>query len=125
MATEKSRDDNRAPRETRGEDLTRRFGVTITQRPQVQIRPRDKATLQVAGRPQTLHQSTEIAAVRHRSSHSSALRQLSDDRRLVVSEPLGDLRAPRREVLGSAHVVIGGGAEQNAASSLVALRGPP
>jgi glutamine amidotransferase len=64
------------------------------------------------GRSRTLYHSTDIATLRHQYPENTTLHQLSDDARLVVSEPLGDLRGAWREVPESSCVMIRGGAEE-------------
>ncbi|HEX8970207.1 class II glutamine amidotransferase [Oryzihumus sp.] len=63
------------------------------------------------GRSRTLFHSTDISTLRHQYPDNPALHELSDDARLVVSEPLGDLRGAWREVPESSCITIGGGHE--------------
>lgn len=63
------------------------------------------------GRSRTLFHSTDISTLRHQYPDNPALHELSDDARLVVSEPLGDLRGAWREVPESSCITIGGGRE--------------
>jgi predicted glutamine amidotransferase len=74
------------------------------------------------GRSRTLYHNTDIATLRHQYPDNPALHTLSDDTRLVVSEPLGSLRGAWREVPESACVVVRGGTEQILAFSPVAPR---
>jgi glutamine amidotransferase len=64
------------------------------------------------GRSRTLYHSTDVATLRQQYPDNPTLHQLSDDTRLVVSEPLGDLRGAWREVPESTCVVVRGGAEE-------------
>jgi glutamine amidotransferase len=64
------------------------------------------------GRSRSLFHSTEVATLRHQYPDNPVLHQLSDDARLVVSEPLGDLRGAWREVPEATCVVIRGGQEE-------------
>ena len=64
------------------------------------------------GRSRSLFHSTDISTLRHQYPDNPALHELSDDARLVVSEPLGDLRGAWREVPESSCVTIGGGREE-------------
>ena len=64
------------------------------------------------GRSRTLYHSTDIATLRQQHPDNPALHELSEDARLVVSEPLGGLRGAWREVPESTCVVIRGGTEE-------------
>ena len=64
------------------------------------------------GRSRTLFHSTDLRTLRHQYPDNPALHQLSDDTRLVVSEPLGDLRGAWREVPEASYVVVRGGSEE-------------
>ena len=64
------------------------------------------------GRPRSLYHSTDVVTLRRQYPDSPALRGLSDDARLVVSEPLGDLRGAWREVPPSTCVAIRAGTEE-------------
>jgi predicted glutamine amidotransferase len=61
------------------------------------------------GRSRSLFHSTDISTLRHQYPDNPALHDLSDDARLIVSEPLGDLRGAWREVPESTCVTIRGG----------------
>jgi predicted glutamine amidotransferase len=63
------------------------------------------------GRSRSLFHSTDVATLRHQHPDNPVLHGLSDDTRLVVSEPLGDLRGAWREVPESTCVMVSGGAE--------------
>jgi glutamine amidotransferase len=60
----------------------------------------------------SLFHSTDVSTLRHQYPDNPQLHQVSDDARLVVSEPLGDLRGAWREVPESACVVIRGSSEE-------------
>jgi glutamine amidotransferase len=64
------------------------------------------------GRSRTLYHSTDVATLRHQYPDNPALHVLSDDARLVVSEPLGSLRGAWREVPEATCVIIRGGREE-------------
>ena len=53
-----------------------------------------------------------ISTLRAQYPDKPVLHQLSDDARLVVSEPLGDLHGAWREVPESTYVVVRGGREE-------------
>ena len=55
--------------------------------------------------------STDVATLRTQYPDNPVLHELSDDARLVVSEPLGDLRGAWREVPESTWLTISGGSE--------------
>ena len=59
----------------------------------------------------SLFHSTDISTLRAQYPDNPELHELSDDARLVVSEPLGDLRGAWREVPESSCVVVHGGGE--------------
>lgn len=61
------------------------------------------------GRSRSLFHSTEVATLRQQYPDVPQLNLLSDDARLVVSEPLGDLRGAWREVPEASYVEIRGG----------------
>ena len=64
------------------------------------------------GRSRSLFHSTDISTLREQHPDLPLLHGLSDDTRLVVSEPLGDLRGAWREVPEATCVVVRGGSEQ-------------
>jgi len=59
----------------------------------------------------TLFHSTDVATLKHQYPDNPQLHELSDDARLVVSEPLGDLRGAWREVPEASYVVVHGAGE--------------
>ncbi len=63
------------------------------------------------GRSRSLFHSADISTLRHQYPDNPTLHDLSDDTRLVVSEPLGDLRGAWREVPESTCLVVHGGGE--------------
>ena len=63
------------------------------------------------GRSRSLFHSTDVSTLRHQYPDNPELHDLSDDARLIVSEPLGDLRGAWREVPESTCVAIRGGDE--------------
>jgi glutamine amidotransferase len=64
------------------------------------------------GRSRSLFHSTDVSTLRHQYPDNPMLHELGDDTRLVVSEPLGDLRGAWREVPESTCLVIRGGTEE-------------
>ena len=64
------------------------------------------------GRSRSLFHSTDVATLRHQYPDMPELHLLSDDARLVVSEPLRDLRGAWREVPEASCVEIRGGEEK-------------
>ncbi len=64
------------------------------------------------GLSRSLFHSTDVSTLKHQYPDNPALHQLSDDARLVVSEPLGDLRGAWREVPESTCVMIASGHEE-------------
>ena len=64
------------------------------------------------GRSRSLFHSTDVSTLRHQYPDNPVLHELSDDARLVVSEPLGDLRGAWREVPESSCVIVRGAEEE-------------
>ena len=64
------------------------------------------------GRSRSLFHSTDVATLRQQYPDNPLLRDVSDDARLVVSEPLGDLRGAWREIPESTCVVIRHGEQE-------------
>ncbi|WP_182113743.1 MULTISPECIES: class II glutamine amidotransferase [unclassified Actinotalea] len=64
------------------------------------------------GRSRTLFRNADISALRQHYPHSRALRGVPDDARLVVSEPLGDLRGAWLEVPEATCLVVDGRDEE-------------
>ena len=64
------------------------------------------------GRSRSLFHNTDISALRAQYPDNPVLHRLSDDARLVVSEPLGDLKGAWREVPESTCVVVRHGREE-------------
>ena len=60
----------------------------------------------------TLYHSVDVSTLREQYPDNPTLHGLSDDARLVVSEPLGDLRGAWREVPEASCVAIHGGTEE-------------
>ena len=60
------------------------------------------------GRSRSLFRSTDISALRALHPTHELLQELSDDARLVVSEPLGDLEGAWQEVSEASYLVIRG-----------------
>lgn len=64
------------------------------------------------GRSRSLFRNRDVAALRSQYPDNPTLHGLSDDTRLVVSEPLGDLRGAWLEVPESTYLVVDGGQEE-------------
>jgi glutamine amidotransferase len=64
------------------------------------------------GRSRTLFHSTDVSTLRVQYPDNPLLRDLSDDARLVVSEPLGGLQGAWREIPESSCVVIKNGEQE-------------
>jgi glutamine amidotransferase len=64
-----------------------------------------------ARQSRSLFHSTDMATLRHQYPDNPVLHDLSDDARLVVSEPLGDLQGAWREVPESSYVAVHGAGE--------------
>ena len=64
------------------------------------------------GRSRSLFQSTDISTLRHQYPDNPLLHDLSDETRLVVSEPLGDLRGAWREVPEASSVTVHGAEDE-------------
>jgi glutamine amidotransferase len=64
------------------------------------------------GRSRSLFRSTDVSTLRLQYPDNPVLHELSEDARLVVSEPLGDLRGAWREVPESTCLVVHGGGEE-------------
>jgi predicted glutamine amidotransferase len=61
------------------------------------------------GRSRSLFHSTDVSRLREQHPDNPMLRELSDDARLVVSEPLGGLRGAWQEVPESSWILVHGG----------------
>ncbi len=64
------------------------------------------------GRSRTLYHSADVSTLRHQYPDNPVLHELSEDARIVVSEPLSDLRGAWREVPEGTCVVIAEGHEE-------------
>jgi predicted glutamine amidotransferase len=64
------------------------------------------------GRSRSLFHSTDVSTLRDQYPDNPVLHVVSDDARLIVSEPLGDLHGAWREVPESTSVVVRGGEEE-------------
>jgi predicted glutamine amidotransferase len=64
------------------------------------------------GRSRSLFHSTDISTLRHQYPDNPVLHNLSDQTRVVVSEPLGDLKGAWREVPEATCLVISEGREE-------------
>jgi glutamine amidotransferase len=64
------------------------------------------------GRSRSLFHNADVATLREQYPDNPILQRVSDDARMVVSEPLGSLRGAWREVPESTYVVVRDGAEE-------------
>jgi glutamine amidotransferase len=64
------------------------------------------------GRSRSLFHSTDVSTLRDQYPDNPVLHDLSDDARLVVSEPLGDLQGAWREVPEASCLIVHGGQEE-------------
>jgi glutamine amidotransferase len=64
------------------------------------------------GRSRSLFRNRDVAVLRSQYPDNPVLHGLSDDTRLVVSEPLGDLRGAWLEVPESSYLVVVDGQEE-------------
>ncbi|QHT57827.1 class II glutamine amidotransferase [Cellulomonas sp. H30R-01] len=64
------------------------------------------------GRSRSLFRNRDVAVLRHQYPDNPVLHDLSDETRIVVSEPLGDLRGAWLEVPESSCLVVDGGEEE-------------
>ena len=64
------------------------------------------------GRPATLFHSVNVATLRQQFPESPILHELSDDSRLIVSEPFAGLEGAWQEVPESSYAIVGGGEDQ-------------
>ena len=71
----------------------------------------------------SLFHSADISTLRHQYPDNPVLHELSDDARLVVSEPLGDLKGAWHEVPESSCVVVQGATYETHPFAPVAVRG--
>jgi predicted glutamine amidotransferase len=97
------------------EDAAQRHGVPFPM--QMTVATTDGETLygfrySTEGRSRTLFHSTDVSTLREQYPDNPMLHRLSVDARLVVSEPIGDLRGAWREVPESTCVVIRNGGEE-------------
>jgi len=75
------------------------------------------------GRSRSLFHNADVATLRLQYPDNPVLHGLSDDARLVVSEPLGDLRGAWREVPESTCLIVKGGREERQDFSPTPARG--
>lgn len=64
------------------------------------------------GRSRSLFHNQDVSVLRQQYPDNPVLHRLSDDTRIVVSEPLGDLKGAWLEVPESSYVVVGGGEQE-------------
>jgi hypothetical protein len=72
------------------------------------------------GRSRSLYYSTDVRALREQHPELPVLREVSDESRIIVSEPLGDLEGAWNEVPESSYGVIHEGNDELHASQPVA-----
>jgi glutamine amidotransferase len=93
------------------EDVGRRHGVEFPVQMTVATTDGDTTwafRYSSEGRSRTLFQSTDISTLREQYPDHPLLHGLSDDTRVVVSEPLGDLRGAWREIPESSSITVHG-----------------
>ncbi len=64
------------------------------------------------GRSRSLFHNQDVSVLRHQYPDNPVLHSLADDTRIVVSEPLGDLKGAWLEVPESSYLVVGGGTQE-------------
>jgi glutamine amidotransferase len=94
------------------EETARRHGITFPV--QMTVATTDGETTWAfryssEGRSRSLFHNTDVTTLREQHPDNPMLRELSDDARLVVSEPLGGLRGAWREVPEATCIVVRGG----------------
>ncbi len=97
------------------EEVARRHQVAFPM--QMTVATTDGATIWAfryssEGRSRSLFHSTDVSTLREQYPDNEVLHRLSVDSRLVVSEPLGDLRGAWREVPESSCLIVTGGTEK-------------
>ena len=97
------------------EDVARRHGVDFPM--QGTIATTDGEQLWAfryssEGRSRSLFHNQDVAVLRHQYPDNPVLHNLSEDTRIVVSEPLGDLKGAWLEVPESTCLIIGGGHQE-------------
>ena len=93
------------------EDVGRRHGVEFPVQMTVATTDGDTTwafRYSSEGRSRTLFQSTDISTLREQYPDNPLLHGLSDDTRVVVSEPLGDLKGAWREIPESSSLTVHG-----------------
>ncbi|MGY1779822.1 class II glutamine amidotransferase [Geodermatophilus sp. SYSU D01036] len=97
------------------EEVGRRHGIDFPV--QMTVITTDGETLwafrySTEGRSRSLFTSTDVSTLRAQYPDNPLLRRVTDDARLIVSEPLGDLRGAWHEVPESSCVVVRGGRQE-------------
>ena len=97
------------------EEVARRHGVPFPM--QGTIATTDGATTWAfryssEGRSRSLFHSTDVSTLKHQYPENPELHLLSDDARIIVSEPLGELRGAWREVPEASCLVVHAGEEK-------------
>ena len=93
------------------EDVARRHGIDLPVQMTVATTDGDSTwafRYSSEGRSRSLFQSADVSTLRSQYPDHHLLHDLSDETRLVVSEPLGDLRGAWHEVPESSYVVVHG-----------------
>ena len=94
------------------EDVGRRHGIDLPVQMTVATTDGDTTwafRYSSEGRSRSLFQSADVSTLRAQYPDHEVLHELSDDTRLVVSEPLGDLRGAWHEVPESSYLIVRGG----------------
>ncbi|MDM7856426.1 class II glutamine amidotransferase [Cellulomonas alba] len=97
------------------EDVARRRGVPFPMQGTVAVTDGDRVwaiRYSSEGRSRSLFHNQDVAVLREQYPDNPVLHGLTDDTRVVVSEPLGDLKGAWLEVPESSCLVIGGGVQE-------------
>lgn len=97
------------------EDAGRRHGVTYPLQGTIAVTDGRRLwafRYSSEGRSRSLFRNQDVAVLRHQYPDNPVLHDLSDETRVVVSEPLGDLRGAWLEVPESSCLVVDGGDEE-------------
>lgn len=97
------------------EDVGRRHGVTYPLQGTIAVTDGRRLwafRYSSEGRSRSLFRNQDVAVLRHQYPDNPVLHDLSDETRVVVSEPLGDLRGAWLEVPESSCLVVDGGDEE-------------
>ena len=97
------------------EDVARRHGVDFPMQGTIATTDGERLwafRYSSEGRSRSLFHNQDVAVLRHQYPDNPVLHNLSEDTRIVVSEPLGDLKGAWLEVPESTCLIIGGGHQE-------------